>query len=490
MNPNLGLHEDRKKILESLKSAENIDRKARSYKQYEILKDRIHDYVVEHLKSQFDADTVRMMPIISSINIAKRMLSQEASIYRDEPVRTFSGIEDPDVEAMKAIYSDGRFDSKMKKANFYFKAFKDQCVVQVILIDGAITLRVLAPHQFDVVPDAANPEKAFAYLVNLKPRAKDPKDQRFTVWSDEWNFIMDGNGLIQSSPQHLKNDLGLMPFVDIAGDKEFSFFVDLGETDGDFTVQYNAALSDLQNICRLQGYAQAVYIGDPKSMPSSIKIGPNVVLKIPINPDQPVQNTDFKFVTPNPDIEGSIKQIEQLLANYLTTRGIDTKSIAGKLDGTQAYSSGIERMLAMIERFEASKDDLSVFTWAEKEIFKIVKAWVEKYSRTQYLKKEYWGGAKLPNAVQSVAYSKPTSIQTDDERNKDLEFRIKHGVADAVTILVETKGMSEEAALEEVKKLAKRKADLKAFLAPEDEGEDEVPAKVPGMPGDEKPKPE
>ena len=72
----------RKSVISEIKGEENKRRKAESLKQFEIFNDRMDQYVVEYLKKQFSAATVREMPVVSSINLPKRIVTQEASIYK------------------------------------------------------------------------------------------------------------------------------------------------------------------------------------------------------------------------------------------------------------------------------------------------------------------------------------------------------------------------------------------------------------------------
>lgn len=464
--------ENRKALLDSINSNANKERKAKAKRVYDIFKGKIRPHVVARLLEQFDEATVREIPIVSTINIAKKMITQEASIYRKEPTRSYVDMPDSDKLVMDNIYFEGRFDTGFKKANALYKLFKDHVVIHPILEAGKIKLKSFAPHQYDVITDPEDDSKAIGYVFKTVS-ANSEENQRYVLWTKEYNFEMDGNGLITSLD--VVNHLGMLPFVDVAEEKAEGFFQDITEGDSDFTVEYNCALSDLQNICRLQGYAQAVYVGDGKALPKKIKTGPNHVLMIPVNPDQPI-NPSFSFVSPNPNIDGQIKQIEQLLANYLTCRGVDASSISGALGTSNKYSSGYERLLALIDKFEASSDDISMFQWAEFEVFKIVAKYAEVYSRTDKLDQKYHVSSLVSKSDMTVKFVEPEIVQSPAEKVADVEARIRLGIADEVTALMELKNMTEEQALEEITKLMKRSIALKLLkksLEPIEEVEDE-----------------
>ena len=87
MSYDLTKQSERKKLIETINSNDNKSRKAESLRQQEIYQDRLFQYVKENLEGTFDAKTVKEMPIISSVNLVKRIVKEEASIYRESPKR-------------------------------------------------------------------------------------------------------------------------------------------------------------------------------------------------------------------------------------------------------------------------------------------------------------------------------------------------------------------------------------------------------------------
>ena len=70
-----------KSIVQETDSLENKTRKEISKKQFEIFKDRAAHFVKEYLRAAYTTETVNEMPIIGSINLAKRVVSKEAALY-------------------------------------------------------------------------------------------------------------------------------------------------------------------------------------------------------------------------------------------------------------------------------------------------------------------------------------------------------------------------------------------------------------------------
>lgn len=479
--------EDRLIVLDEIYgSREELFRKYESFAQCEIFNDRIEPFVRAYLQTQMGRKTVLKMPIISSVNIGRKVVKAESSLYRQAPDRVISEDAGNDGDALNAVYDDGRFNVKLQKANEYFK-LQNQSLIQVIPIKQKIEMRVLFPHNYDVIPDKENPEIADSYIISTFDRTRfvqsdgynekiaDLDDfkaglDKFTVWTKDYNFVMNGKGEIISGDD-ITNPIGMMPFYDIAGDKDFEYFVRQGSSLADFTVQYNAALSDLAMIVRLQGYAQAVVSGPANMLPEVLDIGPNVVLHLPHDPNSSTPTT-FQFINPSPNIDGTLKHIEGLLANFLSSRGVDTNIIQATLNnGTgKAYSSGLERLLAMIDRFEASRADIDLFTDAETKVFEIVKAWLsyatnatDKNTGLPLIDPKYYVSGAIDKVQFSVVYAKPENIQTETEKVAYMEQRIAIGISDKLDALMYLDDLDETEAQEKLDQLEER-----AKLEPED----------------------
>ena len=96
--------EGRKKLIEFIESEASNGRRSESYKQSEIMADRCKQFVVGELLKEFSNDTVNEMPVVSSINISKKIVDQEAIIYKDAPQREFLEVNDEQAAKLKIIY--------------------------------------------------------------------------------------------------------------------------------------------------------------------------------------------------------------------------------------------------------------------------------------------------------------------------------------------------------------------------------------------------
>lgn len=447
-NPNLLDAAIRKQIVDEINGEENKSRKEESLKRFEILSGRQGRYITKKLESEFSKKTVSEMRKITSVNIAQRVISEQSSIYLTEPVREFSNLNEEQELHVDNIYKHARANIKLKKANRVYKS-NQQALLQVVPSDGVISFRVFWPHQVDVIPDEMNPEKAYAVILsvfdkyrylnsssdsgspaNVPSRSvntsgelidgrnqmigdaddyKDRAGKRYEVWTNDLNFMMDGNGNIVS--EETVNPIGELPFVDISIDKDFEFWVRRTNNAFDFTVDQGAMLCDIATIIKLQGYAQAIVYAEKQ--PENMVIGPNHILFMELDPNKQTQ-PKFEFVSPSPDLGNTLQFYDSLLRVFLTSIGADPKTVSGSLDA-KTFSSGVERLLAMIEKFEASKDDIDLFRWVEERVYEFIKLWNNAYQGTDLFIDELRGPMLPDDSKLSVKFAEPQSIQTQSE---------------------------------------------------------------------------
>lgn len=466
-------------IIEEILGAENNKRKAKALKNYEIYKDRQEQFVREQLVREFGDKTVNEMRIIN-INMCKRIVNQLASLYINPPERQFVGATEKELEQIDALYEYSQANSKLLLANRFFKLQK-QCAIQVIPKDGCIQIRVLSPHQYDVISQDDDPEKAAVYIINTIDKTKyltgydqqnqkiaDPDDfkkqqMRFVWWTDAFNFETDGNGKIMSEP--VPNPIGQLPFIEVSGcSKDFEFWVREGCGPAEFSVTASTVWSDICTINKIQGYAQAVISGD--KLPENLMVGPTRVLFLPTDSTSAVQSK-FEFVNPNPDLAAALEMLEMLIKTFLSSEGIDPQTISGKADATK-YSSGLERMLAMIEKFEASKEDLEVFRWVEYRLFDLLKSWSNIYQGVDFLKPELKNGQINESVDLDVQFATPSVIQTKTETEDSVIKRLDKGLISKVEAVSELRDISLENAMIALEKIAEENQALVDSLAPVD----------------------
>ena len=493
--------ESRLALIKFIESPENKARKAQSFREYEIFNERQRQYVVEYLRGQFSQDTVREMPIIDAIHLCTRIVKEKASLYGTEPTREFMGVTDELKAQIEKLFKNIKLNKKMQSLNRYFK-LQRQAHLNWTIINGELRPRVLLKHHLDVIPQDNDPESGMIYVIssfdksevvveeNQTPtgvrgrgsRNQDVKarikrlDQRYHVWTQEYNFTMNGNGEIipdADGEYHVENPISpLVPFIEVTDEKDFEYWIPKGSAAADFSVQFNGMASDLQNVVKMQGWGQAVFVGPENSIPKHFVIGMNSVIRLPTDPTTKV-NPEFKYVSASPDIDGSLKTLVFALSAFLSSEGLDPATI-NTSGSAQGYTSALDRLLAMIQEFEASKDDMDIFQAAELKSFEIVKAFINVYGGTEILNSEV--KAIPETASMSIIFSEPTMIKSEKEQLDITKQRREMGLQSRVSAYMETWGVDEPTALKEIAKIDGEKAAPPADGAPADENDLEVNA--------------
>ncbi|MBC96400.1 MAG: hypothetical protein CME63_01515 [Halobacteriovoraceae bacterium] len=428
----------------------------------DIYEGRIKERVKSRLLSKYDKETVDEMEIVSFINMAKRVAKQEASIYKEAPVRRFQGAKDD--SNINNWYSLTGVKSKFLKSNRFFK-LQNQNVIYVVPKDGRPEIKVLKKHQVHVYMNEG--EKVYllpnySMTANYMKEEEFKRNTRFTVWSKDYNFIMDGNGELVSNGEEevdIKNPISpKLPFIDVVYDFEDSYWS--GEDSGlaEFTISVNCVFSDILYIMKMQGFAIGAITGADEVLSAiqTQKVGAGRWLKLPTVPSSTGEGdtqADVKFISPSPDLEASLSILESLIYAFLTSRGVDPKSFSLSGDG-QSFSSGWERLLSLIEKFEASMEDLDLYRGVEMQYLEIVKAYCIAYSGNNEVLSEEFQVSEASSITATIEYARPEMIETTSERNERINEEVKLGSKSKIQGFMEMRRIEDrEEAIEELYKI-------------------------------------
>jgi hypothetical protein len=276
---------------------------------------------------------------------------------------------------------------------------------------------------------------------------------RFVWWTDELHFLTDGKGnfldeneqvVVNPEADDITNPIGTLPFVDVSDSREFEYWVRNGSAITDFAEDFLVLLSDHFNISRMQGYSQAV-ISSEKA-PENMQVGPNSVMWLELDPASTIQ-PKFEFVTPNPDLATNIDSLEMFLNLFLTSRGQDPAVVSLDRSSSGKASSGVERLLMMIDKFEATKDDFDKYRIAESESYQLIKLWNNTLMGTDQLLPEFQE-RKIPEQSKlNVVFAEPKTLQTKKE------------VEESSIKLMEAGLMSKKEAIAEIRDISLEKAE-------------------------------
>lgn len=467
----------RTQVIQDIENEENYSRKREAQRRFDVYRNRQDRYILERLQKEFSIKTVAEMRTILSINLTEKIINTLSSIYKNAPKREFENATEKEKEQIDNLYDYANFDPMMKMANRYYNLFDDLDIL-VVPKNGKICVRPMTKMGYDIVPDANDPERPYALIINTfdlemhktaessnmitddrtnyynqdnqNQKIADDDDRkaelsRYIVWTKDLHFTMNGKGEILG--EVVPNPIGMLPIVNIALEKDNQYFVRRGSTIPNFAIEFSACLSDLSNIVKLQGYAQAVITSE--KAPTDLRVGPNNIIWLQQDPNA-TKEPKFEFVSPNPDIAASLEFLETMLRLFLSSRDIDPKAISGKLDGTK-YSSGVERLLAMIDTFAASADDIDIFKNAEYELFDLMRAWsnvMQGVNDESKLDDDLNISTISENVKMSISYKGPEAVKTDVEKLDVVERRMDRGLMSKKGAIMELDGVTEDMAEE------------------------------------------
>jgi hypothetical protein len=166
----------------------------------------------------------------------------------------------------------------------------------------------------------------------------------------------------------------IMPFFEIARDKDYEYFTRPSNGLTDFTIQFNA-MSD--------------------------------------------KEVDFEFVSPNSNIGEISEAVDKFLNYFVTSEGVGGQVVnsTGEIEKAQ---SGIDRFLMMLSKVEAHSDDYDAFMCVENDIYKIIRAWLDVLSNSNELDNKYRTTIPEQSEVH-VDYHKPEMIETQTEKLSNIE---------------------------------------------------------------------
>lgn len=469
-------------VIKDINTEENYSRKREAQRRFDVYRGRQDRYILEKLQNEFSISTVQEMRKVLSINMTEKIIDELSSIYKNDPDREYGDASDSEKEQIEFLYDEAKFNSRMKQANKYYNLFDDLDIL-VIPKDGRVQVKPLTKMGYDIIPDANDPEKAYALVIStfdddshasyrnsenitsersdyydrdhINQKIADDDDrkkmlQRLIWWTPEWHFTTDGFGTIVGEVE--SNPVERLPIVNIAEEKDNQYFVRRGAGIINFAVEFSTVLSDLANIVKMQGYAQAVV--SSTKQPTNLAVGPNKIIFLEQDQAATVQ-PKFEFVSPNPDIANSLEFLETLLRLFLTSRNIDPKAISGKLEG-QSFSSGVERLLAMIDRFSASQDDLDLFKCAEIEIFDLMRDWsnvMQGVNDETRLIDELNTSQINESVAFNVKFNGPDAVKTELEKLDIVEKRIDLGTMSTIGAIEYLDEVDKETAKEMIEEI-------------------------------------
>ena len=160
--------EYRKSVIDYITSQENQKRKIEAKRRMDCFKDKTKDHVIKAMLEETENKSQLLAEIknrVSNVSFTRKIIDKKAVVYKDPAVRLGDNQEQVD-----GVYSELNIDNAMKKTNKYVELFKN-CLIQILPwqdINWELSLRVIAPHCYDVLTDAINQEKMKVVILSYQ----------------------------------------------------------------------------------------------------------------------------------------------------------------------------------------------------------------------------------------------------------------------------------------------------------------------------------
>lgn len=444
-----------------INSAQTLARKQKQSFELDVFLNVIEPYVRKNLQ-KFYSDNTSDYIVFSFANLAKKAVKKLARLYTKKPKRKFKNMTDLQAEFLNSLYQKMGVDTVMQKANEIYKLSNQAHIAVLPTVneygDQMLGVQFIPNHHIDVIPSVINPQVAESYIVGSnevrafmldidgETRVYSGVEDSYmaTMWTKDKVIVGDfKNGYIYNQElQDQENPLGLMPICEIAGEKYGSYWKVATESSAEFTVQLNASLSDAGQAKRYQGMPIGWMKGTSEQLKADIRFGPNKFYKLPS--DVNGTSAEVGFTNPNVDLDKLVNFDSALISLFLTCMDLDPTSINAKAN-TQKFTSGFDRLLAMIEAFQPSLEDQDLFQRKEQRLLKIIIAYLETYGGSDVLGLPNLGTFSDDASV-VVEYQRPEQELSKLEQLDVLQREVEQGLKSRIEAIAEYRNITIEEA--------------------------------------------
>lgn len=511
--------EKRAALIKHFADQKNQRRKDDAFKAYECLKDKTINYVMELLCKQFDLSTVQEMQYaMSNISILRKVIDKLAKVYSNGAKRTMKN--ETDTKAIEAASEYLKMNSAMKKANKYFRTFKNTLAYVRPMKNGEaydIRVEIKPPFSYDAVENPDNPELPLAivlsdYIPTRKPlyalgdaavagrqmpavrelhqinmpiqqtmpttgimgaAGQDEDKREYIWWSEHYHLTTNAKGeIINNEDGEVGNPIEELPFVNFAGEQDGCFWAEGGSDLVTTGIGINVALTNIEHIGNTQGYGQLYMTG--KDLPKSVKTGPNHCVQLEqADKDEPTPTIGFlNSGAPIGDLKSII---EMKVALMLTTNNLSTSGFATSLSGGKDFASGIALMIDKSESVEDVKEQSEAFVQNEPLVWVLFYKWLDAYRSAGKLTDEAKAlkTVKKPETVQ-LAFPSPAPLVSETDELAAIEKRKELGLNTMLELIMrDDPSLTEEEAQAKLDKIkAEKEANMQDAMGATDPNAD------------------
>jgi len=395
------------------------------YKQVEIELGNVYSKAMElGLISQID----------DTNNLFRMVIEEISKVYDSGVTRTFDESEAIQ-EDMTILYQDMGLDEILTQSNIYMNSFND-CLLQVGVKEDDFNVKLRRPDNTIVVTnDDLELEAVYVYTGednNLQTWYGYTNEDMFKVEVTRSEDVLNEDNLRypQDSMDTMNNTLGFIPFVSIHnGFRDDSFWqMYKGDDLVKGTIQVAIKLTFLNHLIKMQSFKQLVASGSNLQQLDGAVIDPQTILFL--------EGQDTSITTL--DLESNYKALWETIQSINNNIALNYKISPNMFRMTGSISSGFALKMENLRLDGFISKQQSRYKGIETRLFDMLKRVDDSLSL-----------GKIKSDKVSVSFPINQYPMQESEELDNQEKEINLGLTNAVDIIMEGKGITEDEAIEE-----------------------------------------
>lgn len=447
-------------IIDEIQGWQNLERKQRAFKDYQIATGNQKFYVRDAVQQQFPDSWQAFR--LGNISLAKKVNNKKNKAYKSAPSRELET--KSQTKEYAAIFKKGKFNRAFKEYDWIFNYYKYACMwVQWIANkeksleenarNGKYHLRALKPYEYDLIRDTTTGEplifimslpdsevtgftgtnNQLEELITEHQADVSAQTEHFAMWSSIHHVIVrkttfviikaNGEQFIEedfevlSMPGNEKNINPFTPHLPIAFDsKDSSSEYPTENNLADQTIDFNLGFTNLKTAADAQGHGQLVYNHAKGQGSKKIHMGMFTSIDVPLPAKEGVPLPSVEYINASPDLDGQLNVLKFDAVMILDEHDLKAKSsITG---GSDKFTSGFDRLLADADCVGVIEDNQDFYAEGpEQDVYKIIKSGEETLELNTFTADEI-----------EVKFPKPKVLISDKETISNIKAQEEQGL--------------------------------------------------------------
>ncbi len=348
-----------------------------------------------------------------TLNIIRKIINQQASIFREPAKRTLEGTE-ADQKLYSQICEGCSLDLVLKKCSHLVKLLKS-ILLKVVWVEDKLRLDAITGNLIQDIQTYDSPYDLKSVLIIDYGQTSRIEDIQYSYWDSEVYKRLDHRYNILEEIENPYN--GTLPFVPLFDSYNISnsFFQPLDDSLISLQESINEKLTDLLYVIRMQGFGVG-WIRTETGTAGSLQTDPGTLVELK------GEKSALGFESQKSEIEEIVSAIDKLIKWTAISQGLSAASMS--TDPTE--QSGLSRIIDTRELAEARVDDKENFRMLERNIFSTMRTVFNFHSNKKLSE----------NALLSIDFADIKQTVSGKEQAQADDLKIAQGVLSPVDVLM------------------------------------------------------